>query len=1132
MSSAEDKGRLYQLAMEAWRRGETTTALSKLDHLLEIEIHEQDHDPKSIEALRTLHEQVKADQAALKKAYDEARRRLAEGNSEEALSICEAQLGKYPEHPLFQSLKLDVEEHRRRRISSYIAEVDAAVQNEPDLEHRVEILETAADRYPDEQHFRTALNVVREKRDLVRNIVADAQIFEKNHQYAEALEQWRTLATIHPDNPGLEKEIERLTRLRDEFARTEGRRRLIDRARALMSDGAWERAVEVSRDAASHFPEDAEIAELEAAARQGASRATEARRLFEDGREAYAARRFEEGLRHLRNARALDPGNRQIREFFLQCLLDRAEEALESDWRAADRLLGEASELDPSSPRVTRINSAINGAREAEQVSWYLVRARRYQSEGREADARHTLEEGLSKFPDQASLIGLLAKLPSGEPAPAADLSPTREVSPAEMQPELEETRELPEAAPRADAQETREIAPADVTEFSGPAPAGKRSGPPRMIWVAGGMAGLLLIVAGAAAWLLGSKRISEPGQISLSVRTTPPGARISVDGDYRGESNLDLSLSPGSYVVEAHLEGYLPLRSGIEVTPESEGAVALSLEPLPVSLRIFSDLGDNAGALLDDEPLEKTDDDELVVEELDPGEHVLTVASRYSRASIAFAIEPGRTPRLTRPIEARETIAVAVGQFADSAIAYCSCAPVPLMIDGDFAGKLEPGGLRLQNLSYGLHELTFGESDDSRQVALDTGPAPSLSVFLQSDRNVGTLVVVADKEDDAMVVINGKAYPRTTRSGRLRIPGLAARRHRVAVTKEGFLPTPEQTVSIRKGRVTTARFDLEPVPQRKQLARLAIRDALGGATLSIDGEVKGTIPEHGSISLDVQPGERTIELSMETFRTRRIVRDFREGETVQLGLRDVALEQILGTLIIDLQPENAVLRLRRVAPVQQAARSANAGTVRVAPGTYEVQASLDGYSSFSKTVPVPSGETVELEVRLERQTPLLPPEPSMDGWDDPDAWGRQGELFVRRGGDYVTYGASPLAGVIEFTVHLQRGRRLRWFTNFIDEEQHALFEIDGSSFIRNIVEDGRSEQLAKVSHHRIRDDVYNVRIRISEHTIVHELRRGEEWITIDTWDDPTRDFRPGKFGFWIRGRNQIGVEHFSYTPR
>ncbi len=1115
MSSADERGNLYKSAMEAWRRGETTTALGKLDQLLEFELQDLHHNPETVKSLRDLQEQVKADQAALKEAYEQARRHLAEGNSEEALSICEEHLSKYPGHPLFASLKLDVEAYRRRRISSFIAETDTAVEAEANLERRVEILEAAARRYPDEQHFQTALTVVRERLSLVQDVVADAQIYEKDHRYAEALDQWQTLATIHPEYAGLEDEIARVTELHERYAETEARRRLIDRVRLLMEEGEWERAIEAARDAAGRFPGDGEIAELEAAAQKEASRAGEARELFEHGREAYAARRFEEGLRHLRNSQRLVPDNREYRELLVRCLLERAGAEMESDWRAAERLVSEAAPLDPENAELGRLRAAVGKARETEQSAWRTIQAGRAGTPEPEAEpVAETPPPPAPEPPPPATL----PKPPAPPPAETPEPSVTREIMPEELPREAPATREL----------QPDEIPASPLPPAQGARPAGSR----RLLLVA-----LVVVVAAvaaiAAASLLFRKGGSTPtpNSVAVDVQTSPPGARISIDGEYRGESNLEIPLAPGSYVLEAHADGYAPLRSTIEVGAGNNSPVALSLEPLPVSLRIFPDLGEEAKVALDGEPVEGSGD-ELVVVNLAPGDHTLTAEGRFTRASIAFTIEPGAPPRLTAPIEARQTVAVAIGQFGDTANAYCSCAPVPLLIDGDFAGKLERDGLPLQRLSYGSHELTLGEEDDSRQVALDTGPVPSLNVFLQSDRNVGTLVVLAGEEDGVSVVLNGRTYGRQTQAGRLRIPGVAAREHTVSVTKEGFEPTAPQTVTVRKGRVTTVHFDLEPEPQRQQLAHVVVRDALAGATLSVDGKVDGTIPSYGGYTLDLEPGQHTIELSKNTFRPRRISRTFGEGETVHLGLREVALEQILGTLRLDVQPPGAQLRLQRIAPIADAARPIDAETVRLAPGTYRVEASLDNYKPFSKTVAVPSGETVDLAVRLDPTTPLPPAEPTMEGWDNPGAWVRHDDLFVRRGGDYVTYGTETVAGVIEFVVHLQRGGRLRWFTSYKTPDDHALFEIDDSTFYRYEVAGGHSEQLAKVTHPKVDNDVYHIRLRVTEHEVVHELRRGDTWITMDVWNAPSRDFRQGKFGFYLRGRSQIGVESFSYRPQ
>ena len=96
-------------------------------------------------------------------------------NFDRTLEICASYMKRCPSDPLFQALKLEAEEHRRQEHSSFIAEVVAAAEAEPDLDRRVNILKEAADRYPEEDHFQQALRLTRERRDLVNSIVARAR---------------------------------------------------------------------------------------------------------------------------------------------------------------------------------------------------------------------------------------------------------------------------------------------------------------------------------------------------------------------------------------------------------------------------------------------------------------------------------------------------------------------------------------------------------------------------------------------------------------------------------------------------------------------------------------------------------------------------------------------------------------------------------------------------------------------------------------------------------------------------------------------------------------------------------------------------------------------------------------------
>ena len=72
------------------------------------------------------------------------------------------------------------------------------------------------------------------------------------------------------------------------------------------------------------------------------------------------------------------------------------------------------------------------------------------------------------------------------------------------------------------------------------------------------------------------------------------------------------------------------------------------------------------------------------------------------------------------------------------------------------------------------------------------------------------------------------------------------------------------------------------------------ISGALTGAAVSIDGTSHGTIAHDGSFSTQLEPGRHTIALSRDTFRPRKLEREFSAGQTVRLGIEDVALEQII----------------------------------------------------------------------------------------------------------------------------------------------------------------------------------------------------------------------------------------------
>jgi len=105
----EEKAHLYQSALDAWQKGDVAAAMSTLERLAAMDRDFPDPDAGRGSTYRNFYNQVHTESDAIKKAYEEARRHLAEGDLDAAGGICRQYLAKYPNQALFQALQSDVE---------------------------------------------------------------------------------------------------------------------------------------------------------------------------------------------------------------------------------------------------------------------------------------------------------------------------------------------------------------------------------------------------------------------------------------------------------------------------------------------------------------------------------------------------------------------------------------------------------------------------------------------------------------------------------------------------------------------------------------------------------------------------------------------------------------------------------------------------------------------------------------------------------------------------------------------------------------------------------------------------------------------------------------------------------------
>ena len=155
---------------------------------------------------------------------------------------------------MFQALKIEVDEAQRQQQSAAIAEFNRRAEAEADLDRKLNILKEAAEKFPNEPLFVQSLKTIKDRRDLVNAIVTRARHYEENSQFNEAIGQWDILRTFTRSIPGVDFEVQRLTRRREEQAHEEAKARWVENIDRFMASGDYLRAGQTAQQALNEFP--------------------------------------------------------------------------------------------------------------------------------------------------------------------------------------------------------------------------------------------------------------------------------------------------------------------------------------------------------------------------------------------------------------------------------------------------------------------------------------------------------------------------------------------------------------------------------------------------------------------------------------------------------------------------------------------------------------------------------------------------------------------------------------------------------------------------------------------------------------------------------------------------------------
>ncbi len=846
----DDKARLYQSAVEAFEKGEVTSSLSKLEELMKMEGDLPEADAGRSASYRKFYEQVHAEQDALKNAYQEAKRDLAEGNFDGALAICKQYLSKYPNHALFQALKFDVEARQRQKLSQVIAEIDGKVEDEPSLDRRVAMLEEALQRYPGETHFERALQLVRDKRDLVSSIVAKANYFDERGQLADALDQLQILKSIHDKQPGLAEEIQHLSERRDRQAHLNSKAKWVDQARKYMATGDYQRAQQSVATGLVEFPGEPELLALEQEVRQHQGRGVQALELLGRARDLSEKGSPNEGLEALREAHRLDSRNSVIRTVLVNSMMDEARRVFDSNPAAAEGLVKEVLGLEPN-----HVQAQILAGRIAE----------------------------LKGGPTMAPSFPPRPPEPQRTPVPATPTPMRPDQTPAQPDQTLDIGMSLTQAL-----ESLPEVKPTPIPPATPPlVPTGQRPAPlppatpqSRKLLIGTGIAaGLLLLIAFGVTMTRHRQPAAAPvaAKYTVVMHSTPDGAEIKINGDSCGITSCTMELPPGNYQAQAQLSGYQSASVPFTVGPGAPHDISLALTPQGPRVAIFTDLS-TASVNLDDAPAAQIQGGGAEIANLTPGKHVLAVKSGDSTASIPIEIAPGVAPKLAGNIDVKNLRAFLVAGYGPEAHLYGSGVGYRVTLDGKPLGTMAVDGLPLSGLTAGTHELAMESPAGQHDVmAFESQPSATLFVSLGSSQDLGVLTVETN-EDQAHVLINGEKYRRDTARGRL-VVYLAPRKYTINVQKDGFAPAPDQPVDIKKGVEAKLTFTLMPAK-----AILAVHHAPPGTDVQVDNISRGSTHPDGEFQVGgIEPGRHTVTLRHDGFKPLTSDENFASGKTVDV---------------------------------------------------------------------------------------------------------------------------------------------------------------------------------------------------------------------------------------------------------
>src|SRR5579862_5218604 len=355
----------------------------------------------------------------------QARKLVSSGDLQAAAREVSNGLATYADEASLKELQNDILERIRREEDraqeqralqekeEFLRQVNGRVERERSLERKVGILEEALVRYPDEPNLQRLSNTTHELWERVSALAGQAEGFETAKKYAEALEQWNGVLVAYRDYPGLESNISRVTRLRDQ-ARAAAKAAYAQELQDALGSSELDRARALLFEARQQFPGDRDLSRLEDQLSDALKARTKAQKLLVDAAKPFEQSRWDKGVDTINRALEAAPRDAVIRDRAVAYLARACESSLHSSLATAQMLAERIAKVVPGSSYLPGLRVRIEERQREQAILEKLASARRAQQGGDLQGALRELTLALAAYPGDQRFIQAKTEVETG----------------------------------------------------------------------------------------------------------------------------------------------------------------------------------------------------------------------------------------------------------------------------------------------------------------------------------------------------------------------------------------------------------------------------------------------------------------------------------------------------------------------------------------------------------------------------------------------------------------------------------------------------------------------------------------------------------------------------------------------